>query len=139
MAKSAQQFYHDLSYYTLSLGDKFFIHQLIVDTFAAQNYNAKTKPITITFALVGLYLVNEKSYTGRQVQLAHIALARKTKIWPSFDEPIEKARLTIEDIAKTPDTDKQNMIKEWSRQVWDTYKPQKEKVAKLLKKYLDIE
>ena len=48
--------YHELCYYTLTLGDPAFIHQHVVDAFAAQQADEQTKPIKVTFALVGLYL-----------------------------------------------------------------------------------
>ena len=66
---------YELSYYTLSLQDSDFIHQLVVDTYAAQHVGPQVKPITIAFALVGLYLVCEKQYTGKHVQHTHMVLA----------------------------------------------------------------
>lgn len=60
--------YEQLSYYTLSLQDNEFIHQHIVDAYAAQMANENTKPISLIFALVGLYLCIEKNYNGREIQ-----------------------------------------------------------------------
>jgi uncharacterized protein DUF5946 len=60
-----------LSAYTLTHSDPAFIHQHVVDAFAAQSADDTTKPITLTFALVGLYLHVEKGRTGRRVQLVH--------------------------------------------------------------------
>lgn len=68
MNTEEQQMYNQLAFYTLSHPDKiFFIHQLVVDAYTAQHADAQTKPIAITFALAGLYLVVEKNYTGKQV------------------------------------------------------------------------
>ncbi len=53
---TAQEQYHELSFYTLAHTGKTFIHQHIVDAYAAQAADAKTKSITIFFALAGLYL-----------------------------------------------------------------------------------
>src|SRR3954453_23804420 len=75
---------HELSYYTLAHGALTFIHQHVVDAFAAQDADGDDKPIRLTFALVGLYLHVERGYTGRQVQLAHMALARQKRAWPKF-------------------------------------------------------
>jgi hypothetical protein len=58
--------YHELTVYTLSHQDPSFIHQHAVDAFAAQTAGETTKPITLTFALVGLYLRSERQYSGRQ-------------------------------------------------------------------------
>src|SRR5258708_288507 len=74
--KICQDLYYSLAFYTLNLKDKAFLNQYIVDAYAAQHATKETKPIKITFALVGLYLMAEKGYTGRQVQQAHMQLAR---------------------------------------------------------------
>jgi len=63
--------YDALCAYTLTRGDAAFIHQHVVDAFAAQSADEATKPITLTFALVGLYLHVERQFTGREVQRAH--------------------------------------------------------------------
>src|SRR5579872_6738537 len=95
---SCRELLFELSYYTLSLKDEDFIHQLIVDTYAAQHSGEKVKPITTLFALIGLFLVNEKHFSGKQVQLAHMALSKKTKNWPHFVVPIEKNWLTVQNV-----------------------------------------
>jgi hypothetical protein len=53
---SEQEQYDELAYYTLAHPDPGFIHQNIVDAFAAQTASEADKPIKIAFALVGLYL-----------------------------------------------------------------------------------
>jgi hypothetical protein len=65
-------------------------------------------------------------------------LAKKSKIWPVFQVPREREWLTVLDVTQSPDSKKQEMIKKWSRSVWNAWKPQHEKIASLLKKYLDI-
>jgi len=64
----------DLSGYTLSNNDDRFMHQLIVDAYSAQHAGGNTKNITVIFALIGLCLVIEHQYTGRQVQLIHMKI-----------------------------------------------------------------
>ena len=56
-----RELYHELSAYTLSHPDPSFIHQYVVDAFAAQTADENTKPIALTFALVGLYLRQKDS------------------------------------------------------------------------------
>jgi hypothetical protein len=48
--------YHALCSYTLARRDAEFIHQHVVDAYMAQRADERTKPIALTFALVGLYL-----------------------------------------------------------------------------------
>ena len=129
---------HKLSYYTLDLRDPEFIHQLIVDTYMAQHFGQKVKPIGITFALVGLYLVNEKGYTGKMVQDVHVQLANvnKSKNWPYFPQPTKKASLNVKTVLESPD--KNRAIRDWSESVWEIWKDQKGQIAGLLQQYLQI-
>lgn len=76
-APSEQHAYHELQCYTLAHGDVEFIHQHVVDVWAAQHADETTKPIGLAFALVGLYLHVERGVSGRQVQRVHMALARR--------------------------------------------------------------
>jgi hypothetical protein len=66
--------FHTLAFYTLAHPDPAFIHQHAVDAFAAQSADEETRPITLVFALVGLYLLMEKGYSGREVQRAHMRM-----------------------------------------------------------------
>ena len=83
--------YHELSVHTLSDRDPTFPHQLAVDAYAAQHAGAAPKPITTAFALIGLYLVNERGFTGRQAQRAHMFLGRRRQEWPRFSPPAASA------------------------------------------------
>lgn len=51
---------NELAYYTFAHPDPPFIHQHLVDAFAAETADESTKPMKITFALIGLYLHVEK-------------------------------------------------------------------------------
>src|SRR4051794_13943716 len=79
-----QDAYDELCSYTLTHGDLAFIHQHVVDAFGAQSATAETKPVRLTFALIGLLLHVEWKWTGRQVQRAHMQLAARTRDWPTF-------------------------------------------------------
>lgn len=68
--------YHELCGYTLTHGDPAFIHQHVVDAYAAQSATAETKPITLMFALIGLCLHVERQLNGRQVQRALTSISR---------------------------------------------------------------
>ncbi len=133
---ACKQLYNKISAYTVSLQDKDFLHQLVVDTYAAQHVGAKMKSIMITFALIGLYLTFEHNYTGKQVQKAHMLLANQSKEWLSFILPKEKAPITVLSVIQSPDNMKQGMIKKWGRAVWDIWQPEHETIAALVKKYL---
>ncbi len=118
-SRSCQQMCDELYAYTLTLGDSEFIHQHVVDAYAAQHSTADTKPINQCAALIGLYLFAERSYTGRQVQQAHMALGNKMKQWKLFELPGQRALLTVVDPLHDEQGSKRDeRIKQWARAVW---------------------
>jgi hypothetical protein len=132
-----QQLYYQLSYYTLSHRDSEFIHQCIVDAFTAQTATEKTKPIAISFALIGLYLAVEKHWTGRQVQLAHMLLSKKRKSWLTHDLPKDRGSITVSDVLKVPEgPHRDEMIVKWCASVWKAFESSHQKVIDLVHKEL---
>jgi hypothetical protein len=121
--------------YTLTLGDLEFIHQLVVDAYAASHVGPAAKPIQPVFAVVGLYLVNEHGYTGRQVQLAHLRMARRPEQWPRLERPEARASMTVWDVLQTPTSVRQAAIKQWSAAVWQTWRPRREDVERLAREH----
>jgi hypothetical protein len=131
--KTEQELYNKLACYTLSLADPEFTHQHIVDAFGAQHADENNKPIGITFALAGLYLYLEKNYTGRQVQLAHIQMAKRKREWPTFELPRYRGKVTVADALNAqPGQERKEMIRKWCISVWDAYKQNHEIVAALV-------
>jgi Family of unknown function (DUF5946) len=132
-----QEKFYELSYYTLAHPDPAFIHQHIVDAFAAQTADEDTKPIAITFALIGLYLYLDRNYTGKQVQLAHMALARHKREWPKFDLPEARGEITVADVLNEPAGPGRDVkIREWCAAVWEAYSGSHQKVVGLISSYL---
>ncbi|HET6891268.1 MAG TPA: DUF5946 family protein [Pyrinomonadaceae bacterium] len=119
---SKQDAYDELCCYTLSHGDPSFIHQHVVDAFMAQNASDQTKPIGLTFALIGLYLHVEKHFSGKAVQRAHMSLARRKRVWPSFPLPHNRGSITAARVmAAAPGAERDKSIHEWCCSVWSAY------------------
>src|SRR3954465_2158408 len=115
--------YHELSCYTLAHGHPSFIHQHVVDAFAAQEADEHTKPIALTFALAGLYLHVEKALSGRQVQLAHMKMARQKRLWPTFALPRERGAITAVDVMQAaPGGERDKAIDAWCASVWGAFR-----------------
>lgn len=132
-----QILFYELSCYTQSHPDPLFIHQYIVDAYAAQTADENTKPITITFALIGLYLHVERNFTGKEVQNAHVKLGRYGKKWPSFDLPEFRGEIRVGDVIFVPEGSKRDRcIVEWCRSVWDAYRDSHVKVVNLVRREL---
>ncbi len=116
--------FHDLTCWTLAHRDGRFIHQHAVDAYESQHAGGRTRPITVFFGLVGLYLALEKGYTGRQVQLAHIKLGRTRRDWPLLEHPGQQADLTVIDVLRAEtDREKEEMLMRWAASVWKIWEP----------------
>jgi hypothetical protein len=112
----------ELSAYTLSHGDRRFIHQHAVDAWQLQHAVITKSNIGIAFSLIGLYLALDKGYTGRQVQLAHMELGRTKRHWGDFTIPWTRAAFTVRDVVDVrPGPARDAKLMEWARSVWDNW------------------
>ena len=129
--------YDELCAYTLTHGDLTFIHQHVVDAWAAQHATAEGKPIGVTFALAGLYLHVERELTGRQVQFAHMRMAKQKRDWPRFVLPANRGAVTaVEVLAVQEGPDRDRAIDAWCESVWSAFAPaNRDAVIRLLAYY----
>ena len=98
------------------------MHQYAVDAYEAQHAGGKTRNITVVFGLIGLYLALEKGYTGKEVQRAHMQIARVRKDWPRLEPPDRPACLTVMEVINVPDgPDIDAMIRQWMAAVWESW------------------
>ncbi|MFL5578727.1 MAG: DUF5946 family protein [Gemmatimonadaceae bacterium] len=136
MASEEEDAYDELCCYSLAHRGPTFLHQHVVDAFAAQRANARTKPIKLTFALVGLYLHLERQFTGKQVQRAHMSLARRSRTWPTFALPTSRGSITAAQVLAAPaGPDRDRAIDAWCAAVWEAYGDSRQAVAELLKQH----
>jgi hypothetical protein len=128
--ESHEALYHELAYYTLSHPDPRFIHQHAVDAFAAQTADENSKPIKLAFALIGLFLHIEKGYSGREVQRAHMRLARHKKAWPQFRPPRDRGQIRVSDVLRaSPGAERDRAIEDWAASVWQAWREHHDQVA----------
>src|SRR5215217_5988852 len=131
-----QDAYHELSAYTLTKGDTIFIHQHVVDAYGAQAALPGDKPIRLVFSLVGLYLHLERGKTGREVQLAHMAMARRKRGWPAVVLPPNRGAITAIDVMReAPGPDRDRAIDRWCESVWAEYAGGRDAIVTLLDGY----
>ena len=129
--------YNELAYYTLSHKGKDFIHQHIVDAFAIQTANEHTKPIKITYALIGIYLHIEKGYTGKQVQVAHVEMSKKSKVFPKIILPTNRGEISIADVLKITDAEERDkLIHGWCETIWKAFASQQELIKDITESLL---
>ena len=125
--------YNELCCYTLTHNDPAFIHQHVVDAFAVQTADETTKPIKLTFGLIGLYLKIERKFSGREVQRAHMALARQKHVWPTFSLPDDRGAMTAVAVMEaSPGVERDQAIDKWCASVWAAFSDSHSTVADLL-------
>ena len=128
--------YNELCAYTLTHGDLTFIHQHVVDAWAAQHATPESKPIGLTFALAGLYLHVERGLTGREVQLAHMRMAKQKRSWPTFVLPGDRGSITAVDVMRAPEGDERDKaIHAWAESVWRAFSANRPALVTLLAEY----
>src|SRR5262245_281576 len=133
---SEQHAYEELQCYTLGRRDLTFIHQHVVDAWAAQHADSNSKPIGLAFALVGLYLHVERGFTGRQVQRVHMVLSQRSRSWPSFPLPSERSVITaLEVMAAPPGPRRDQAIDAWCASVWNVFSVCRRAVAELMEQH----
>lgn len=133
------ELYDELAYYTLSHPDPSFLHQHVVDAYAAQCASEDTRTIQIVFGLVGLYLYLEKGFSGRKVQKAHMQLAKRRRNWDRPSLPADRGAIGIVDVlAAAPGEPRDLLIGEWCRSVWNAWKAERDPIVSLVQRELGI-
>ncbi len=130
---SEQQACDGLQCYTLEHGGSGFIHQHVVDAWAAQHADEQNKPIGLTFALVGLYLHVERGFSGRQVQRVHMKLGQRKRTWPSFPLPRGRGSVTASHVIAAPaGPERDQAIDFWCASVWGAFSDSHRAVVELM-------
>jgi hypothetical protein len=136
---SDRELFNELSFYTLAHPDAAFIHQNSVDAYTAQHADETTKPIAVVFALMGLYLYLERGFSGKQVQRAHMKMARQRKQWPRLPLPANRAGIGVADVVRAgPGAARDAMIHAWCESVWEVWQDCREPIARLAKTELGV-
>jgi hypothetical protein len=132
--------YHELTFYTLAHPGPDFIHQNVVDAYTAQHADSTTKPIAVTFALIGLYLCLEHGFTGRQAQRSHMRMARHRKPWLTLPLPDHRGDITISDVlAAAPGPARDAAIRRWCASVWHSRSHAHSAIAALARSELGVD
>ncbi len=131
--------YSELSAYSLSRGYERFIHQHVADAYGLQHGVDRPSNIGVAFTLIGLYLALERGFSGRDVQRAHMRLARLRKRWPACERPSEFARMNVDDVMRAaPGDDRDDAILHWAAAVWETWRSSHAQTRELCRELLDV-
>jgi hypothetical protein len=124
--------YQELAAYNLTGGRRDFIHQEAVDAYAAQHPGPPAKPIATWFGLVGLHLALDLGRTGREVQQAHMRLARHGRRWPELPAPADLTGMVVADVISRPaDDTRDEALLLWAGEVWQHWSAVHETIASL--------
>ena len=123
--------------YVYTMGRRNFILQHVVDASTAQNARpVNPPPMGVVFALVGLYLHVEKSFSGRHVQHAHRIMAGRQRTWPNLEWPEQRGQMTAATVLALPTGEARDEgIHEWCRQVWAAFQANRSTVSALVGEY----
>jgi hypothetical protein len=124
--------YGQLTSYNVERSLADFRHQEAVDAYAAQHPGPPARPITLWFALVGLHLAVDLGCNGRQVQRAHLRLARHRRPWPALPPPARRPTTTVADVlAHLYGPSRDAAILDWASDVWACWPEQHAVVAEV--------
>lgn len=132
--------FNELSFYSMTHPDRnYFIHQHVVDAYQAQMADTGVKDIAIVFSLLGLYLFLEESYTGREVQLMHMKIAKnKPNTWPQIALPNHKEAIQIQDVLNVNSgKEKDAMIRTWCKSVWESFSESQQVIRDFTQSYIN--
>ena len=122
--------------YAYTMGRGAFVLQHVVDAYAVQTANDRSKPIGIIFALVGLYLHVERQFSGTDVQRVHMRLGREKRPWPTITLPQHRGTVTAADVLEAaPGPERDSAIDEWCRSVWQAFGDSRQTIVDLLREY----
>jgi hypothetical protein len=130
------QLNNELTAFFMMNPDLTFRAQHAVDAYGAQHSGGVTKNVTIAYSLIGLYLALERGQSGRQVQQAHMELAKKSIQWPSLALPARSYSLTIADVLNADETTRNDILMKWAQCVWDAWKEHHEWTKHICSMYL---
>lgn len=116
---------------TLVLDDLGFAHQHAVDAYSVQHIGSESKPITAVFALLGICLALEHGANGREVQLAHMKLAKTRREWPRLIPTTHSFETTIQDVLDADSPDLQRLLREWMKCSWGAWAHEHERIRAL--------
>ena len=123
----------ELSAYTLTHGDPDFMHQHVVDAFAAQHATQQSKPIGVAFALIGLYSWSAAIRSGAAGPGGAQASRATCDGSGPLDPPRDAGELTVIDVMRSPPgVERDRAIEDWCGSVWAAWHGSHARVVALL-------
>ena len=114
--------YNELCCYTLTHNDPAFIHQHVVDAFAVQKADETTKPIKLTFGLIGLYLKIERSFPDAKCSGRTWRSPGRSTSGLRSPLPDDRGAMTAVAVMEaSPGVERDQAIDRWCASVWAAF------------------
>lgn len=108
------------------------VHQLTVDSYAAQHAGGPHPDKSVCIHLVGLHLALEHGIAPPEVPAGLQALARVVRAWPRFEPPEGFGSITALDVALARSAEEHaSLVRSWAQETWERWKPHHAAVAAL--------
>ncbi|HTF89347.1 MAG TPA: DUF5946 family protein [Planctomycetota bacterium] len=108
------------------------VHQLTVDAYAVQHAGGAHPDKSVCVHLVGLHLVLERDFKPFDVPARLQQLAASTPVWPHFEVPAQRAKLTAHGLAQGNSVRAHGQLaRTWAEQVWDSWSAHHAAIASL--------
>ncbi len=132
--------------YTEVLGTEFSnallfrqVHQLTVDTYAAQHPGGTHPDKSIAVHLSGLHLALERGFPLIKIPPVLHRLAEQVESWPHFPPPTNLGKITVFDVALSDSFEEHiRTVKGWAGSVWQAWAPYHPDVTDLLSQHLAL-
>lgn len=116
------------------------VHQMTVDSYAAQHAGGPHPDKSVDVHLVGLYLSLQKGIRSPYIPPLLQRLVAAIEVWPHYEPPTERAAITVFDVAFCDATeDHVRVVKDWAEAVWASWSKYHSEVARLVSHSLNMD
>ena len=116
------------------------VHQLTVDTYAAQHAGGRHPDKSVTIHLCGLHLMLDRGFRPASISALHQRLARKVRHWPHLPPPADMSALTVADVARAESIqDHIRLVRKWAASVWPAWSPHHQTISRLVAEHLGMD
>lgn len=115
------------------------VHQLTVDSYAAQHAGGNHRDKSVVIHLSGLHLMLDRGLRPTEVPPRFQRLAATVKDWPHLTPPATPPTLTVFDVALAESgPEHARLVREWAESVWASWRPQHDRIRRFVDEHLGL-
>ena len=113
------------------------VHQLTVDTYAAQHAGGGHRDKSVIIHLGGLHLVLDRGLRPTAVPPLLQQLSAVVRVWPHLLPPADMSAFTVFDVALAESMeDHARLVREWAMFVWRAWSPHHQQIRDFVVEHL---